>query len=136
MKRILALLLLTSLVATPALAYGPDDDKGKRLVDAKELEAAVLKASRELVVADNLLATPTTPQTTPGRAGPGWRTLIGIAMIAGGAGIITKGAVDWEDADRFGRVKNADSYLAFGVGGGLMTFGFITLKGGLEGRGF
>lgn len=136
MKRTLALLVVASLVTTPALAYGPDD-KDKIAIDSKALGEAVVKAAREVVVTDSTKSTlAITPQTTPGRAGPGWRTVIGIAMIAGGAGIIAKGVTAWEEEDRFGRVKNADSLLGYGIGGGIMIFGFITLKGGLEGRGF
>ena len=136
MRRTLVLLLLASLVTTPALAYG-QDDTDKIRVDSKSLEEAVAKAARELVATDPIRLTFEAPQTTPGRAGSGWRTVVGIAMMVGGAGIIAKGAVDYQDeADRFDRTKNADSYLAFGVGGGIMAFGFITLKGGLQGRGF
>ena len=137
MKRTLALLVVASLVTTPALAYGGPDDQDKIAIDAKALGEAVVKAAREVVVTDSTKSTlAITPQTTPGRAGPGWRTAIGIAMIAGGAGIIAKGVTAWEEEDRFGRVKNADSLLGYGIGGGIMIFGFITLKGGLEGRGF
>ncbi len=139
MKRTLALLLLASLVTTPALAYGQQDDRDKIRVDSKNSiswEEAVVEATREVVAKDSTRLTLVTPQTTPGRAGSGWRTVIGIAMMVGGAGIIAKGASVYEGADRFGRVKNADAYVAYGVGGGIMAFGFITLKGGLQGRGF
>ncbi len=135
MKRTLALLLLASLVTTPALAYGQDEGDKVR-VDPKSLEEAVVEVARELVAKDSTRLTLATPQTTPGRAGPGWRTAIGIAMMVGGAGIIAKGVEAYEEEDRFGRVKNADSFVGFGVGGGIMAFGFITLKGGLQGRGF
>jgi len=58
-------------------------------------------------------------------------------MIAGGAGIIWKGVDVWQDEpDRFGRTKNADSFVAWGVGGTIMVFGGMVLKGGLDGRSF
>jgi len=144
MKRTLALLLLVSLVSTPALAYGQASETDTAGAETKalktsgeELKAAAANAARELVVADSkALALGVAPQV-PGRAGAGWRTAVGVAMLAGGAAIIWKGADIYQDEpDRFGRTKNSDAYLAWGVGGGIMGFGFLTLKGGLEGRGF
>lgn len=142
MRRSLALLLLVSLMSTPALAYAQaaetdkaeDDGKVVAKLDADRLELAAIEAAREIVAEDSkALAAP----QVPGRAGPGWRTAAGIAMLVGGAAIIWKGVDIYQDEpDRFGRTKNSDAYLAYGVGGGIMAFGFLTLKGGLEGRGF
>ena len=144
MKRTLALLLLLSLVSTPALAYAQAAETDKAAVDGKTLaidndalKASTIKVAHEIVVEKaTSLEVGVAPQV-PGRAGAGWRTATGIAMLAGGAAIIWKGVDVYQDEpDRFGRVKNSDAYLAWGVGGGIMAFGFLTLKGGLEGRGF
>jgi hypothetical protein len=146
MKRTLALLLLVSLLATPALAYAQGSNKGRAVVDvdatrvdaeslkAETLKEAIVTVSRELVAEESsALEAGAVVQ----RAGSGWRTVIGIAMIAGGAGIIAKGFEVYQDEpDRFERTKNADSYLAWGVGAGILGFGILTLKGGLDGRGF
>lgn len=145
MKRTLALLLLVVLVSTPAMAHAQASDTDKARAETaaptngdNELKAAAANAGRELVIADSKsreLAVAS--QDVPGRWGATSRTWIGVAMLAGGAAIIWKGVDIYQDEpDRFGRTKNSDSYLAWGVGGGIMTFGFITLKGGLEGRGF
>ena len=151
MKRTLTLLVLVSLVASPALAYGqravsPDAENtvaatrsvdAEFLISAETLAALVATAAHEVVTADASTLAPAAPQTGDGMWGPGSRIAIGIAMIAGGAGIIWKGVDVWQDEpDRFGRVKNADAYLGWGVGATIMVFGGMVLKGGLKGQGF
>jgi len=139
MKRTLALLLLVSLLATPALAQVQERDKDGEVVGTKSVRAATLKeaiveVSREIVAEE---ASTLEAGAVVQRAGSGWRTIIGIAMIAGGAGIIAKGFdIQQDGPDRFDRTKDADTYLAWGVGAGILGFGILTLKGGLEGRGF
>ncbi len=152
MKRTLTLLVLISLVATPALAYGqqavsprtenPENTvtatrtaEAKPLISAETLALLVATAADEVVSADTSRLAPAAPQD--GMWGPGSRIAIGIAMLAGGAAIIWKGADVWQDEpDRFDRTKNADAYLAWGVGGTIMVFGGMVLKGGLDGRSF
>lgn len=147
MKKILALLLLVSFVSTPSLAYaqasrtqGTETDTDTVEVvatPALDLGAAAVEAARKVVTEDVRPLDARPAQQVPGRAGSGWRTAIGIAMLAGGAAIVWKGADIYQDEpDRFDRTKNSDAYLAWGVGAGIMGFGFLTLKGGLEGRGF
>lgn len=153
MKKALALVLLVSLVSAPSLAYAQAGQAAQALpaqvdgdtvgtdtaVEAEtiDLAAAAAEAARAVVIEDALASSLAAAQEVPGRAGPGWRTAVGIAMLVGGAGIIWKGVDIYQDEpDRFDRTKNADAYLAYGVGAGIMGFGFITLKGGLEGRGF
>jgi len=144
MKRTLALLLLVSLVSTPALAYAQAPEKDKAEVDGKTLAidndaltAATIKVAHDIVVAESKTLEAAAAPQVPGRAGPGWRTATGIAMLVGGAAIIWKGADVYDsEPDRFGRVKNADAYLAYGVGATIVGFGAITLMGGLQGRGF
>jgi hypothetical protein len=107
---------------------------GNESVKAETLREAVVEVSREIVAEE---ASTLEAGAVVQRAGSGWRTVIGIAMIAGGAGIIAKGFEVYQDEpDRFERTKNADSYLAWGVGAGILGFGILTLKGGLDGRGF
>ena len=149
MKRTLTLLVLISLVATPALAYGqkavsPHAEntvtatrlvETEPLISAETLAALVATAANEVVRADTSNLAPAAPQD--GMWGSGSRIAIGIAMIAGGAAIIWKGVDVWQDEpDRFDRTKNADAYVAWGVGGTIMVFGGMVLKGGLDGRSF
>ena len=149
MKRTLTLLVLISLVATPALAYGqqavsPHAEntvtatrlvETEPLISAETLAALVATAANEVVRADTSNLAPAAPQD--GMWGSGSRIAIGIAMIAGGAAIIWKGVDVWQDEpDRFDRTKNADSFVAWGVGGTIMVFGGMVLKGGLDGRSF
>lgn len=152
MKRTLTLLVLISLAATPALAYGqqavsphaenPENTatavrlvEGASLISAETLAALVATAADEVVRADTSTLAPAAPQD--GMWGSGSRIAIGIAMLAGGAAIIWKGVDVWQDEpDRFGRTKNADAFVAWGVGGTIMVFGSMVLKGGLDGRSF
>lgn len=149
MKRTLTLLVLISLVATPALAYGqqavsPHAEntvtatrlvETEPLISAETLAALVATAANEVVRADTSNLAPAAPQD--GMWGSGSRIAIGIAMIAGGAAIIWKGVDVWQDEpDRFGRTKNADAYVGWGVGATIMVFGGMVLKGGLDGRSF
>ncbi len=151
MKRTLTLLVLISLVATPALAYGqqavsPDAEnmvtatrlvETEPLISAETLAALVATAADEVVSADSSGLAPAAPQGADGMWGSGSRIAIGIAMIAGGAAIVWKGTDVWQDEpDRFGRTKNSDAYLAWGVGGTIMAFGGMVLRGGLQGRSF
>jgi hypothetical protein len=135
MKKILTLMVVASLLASPALAYaGPNDpDKAKTKVD---LTAAAEAAAKEIVAEESAalpLATPA-PQGTEVAKGKLWT---GVAMVALGAGIIYKGVDLYEsDPDPFGRKKNADSYLAIGVGSVITMFGALAVRGGLAGRGF
>jgi len=139
MKRTLVLLLLVSLLATPALAQVQESERdrmaeGTKTVKAETLREAVVEVSREIVAEE---ASTLEAGAVVQRAGSGWRTIIGIAMIAGGAGIIAKGfEIKQDGPDRFDRTKDADTFLAWGVGAGILGFGILTLKGGLEGRGF
>jgi hypothetical protein len=139
MKRTLALLLLVSLLATPALAQVQERDtdgvvSGTKSVKAETLREAVVEVSREIVAEE---ASTLEAGAVVQRPGSGWRTVIGIAMIAGGAGIIAKGfEIKQDGPDRFDRTKDSDAFLAWGVGAGILGFGILTLKGGLAGRGF
>ena len=145
MKRTLTRLVVASIVASPALAYGqkavgPVDDTTLPvdtaiLISAETLAESIAMAAHEVVSAD--VPALALPQGEGGKLGSGSRIAIGIAMIAGGAGIIWKGFDVYQDEpDRFGRVKNADSYVAWGVGGAIMFFGGLVLRGGLQGQGF
>ena len=151
MKRTLTLLVLVSLVSGPALAYSqkavsPDAENTVAaarsvdpgfLISAEALAASVATAAHEVVGADAATLAPAAPQNVEGKLGSGSRIAIGIAMIAGGAGIIWKGIDVWQDEpDRFDRTKNADAYIAWGVGGTIMVFGGMVLRGGMQGRGF
>lgn len=137
MKKILTMILVASLFASPALAYagpnGPHDDpeKPKKI----DFSVAIDKAAKEVVRNDDkaaLLATGTAPQEVA--KGKLWT---GIGMVALGVGVIWKGADLYEsEPDPFGRQKNADSYLAIGVGSVITMFGALAIRGGLAGRGF
>lgn len=138
MKRALPLLLLVGLVANPLPASGSVQEAEEPVAArGSSLDEALTVAAREVALADAAGRELPASGIVQERAGAGWRTVVGIAMIVGGAGIVAKGFNIYQDEpDRFGRTKNADAYVAWGVGGGIITFGFLALKGGLEGRGF
>jgi len=130
MKRVLTLLVVASLVTSPAFAYGPDKP------DKVDLSEAAAEAAREVVAAEFVsLELAPTPQEGTGISGP--KVGLGIGLIALGLGLIWKGNDVWQDEpDRFGRVKNADSYMLYGAAGTFMFFGALSIRGGLKGRGF
>jgi hypothetical protein len=129
MKKVLALLVVASLAASPAFAYGPDKP------DEKSLKEAAAEVVREMVVAESTTIEVTPPQDSAGISGG--RTAVGIGMMIGGAILIWKGSDVWQDEpDRFGRVKNADSYTLYVSGGTFIGMGAYTMWGGLKGRGF
>lgn len=135
MKRVLTLVVVATLLTSPALAYAGPNDPEKPKVD---LTAAMKAAAKDIVLSDagaTALEEGAAPPQQDGVAkGKLWA---GIGLIALGAGLIWKGADLYEsDEDPFGRKKNADSFLAMGVGGVFAAFGFLTLRGGLAGRGF
>lgn len=137
MKRTLILLLAATLVASPALAAGPgpddDDKKAITLAVAKEAAKDVVLESRS----DSLLAERRTePVLQDGDGIARWKMIVGVGLLAGGAGIIANGAALWEDEpDQFGRTKNIDSYISFGVGGTMAFIGALAVRGALAGRG-
>ncbi|MGD8328861.1 MAG: hypothetical protein PVJ49_05445 [Acidobacteriota bacterium] len=134
MRKILTLMVVTSLLASPALAMagpnGPDNPEKPAKID---LMAAAKAAGKEVA------AEGTTPLSTPApqngvAKGKLW---VGVAMIALGAGVVWKGADLYDnEPDPFGRKKNADAYLAMGVGSVITLFGVLAVRGGLAGRGF
>lgn len=136
MKKILTLMVVASLLASPALAYAGPNGPDKTETPAKADLLAAAKAAGAEVVVGNADGTPlATPAPQNGVAkGKLW---VGVAMIAVGAGVIYKGVDLYEsEADPFGRKKNADAYLAMGVGSVIAFFGALAVRGGLAGRGF
>ena len=130
MKRLLTLLVVASLVTSPAFAYGPDKPEKVDL-----LEAAA-EAARE-VVAEDFVSLELTPPPQESSGISGGKVALGVGLIALGAGLIWKGNDVWQDEpDRFGRVKNADSYMLYSAAGVFMFFGALSIRGGLKGRGF
>ncbi len=134
MKKILTLVVIATLLTSPALAYAGPNDPEKAKVD---LTAAANAAAREIVFSDMIKA-PLEEGAPPQEAGVAKGKLwAGIGMIALGAGLIWKGTdVYQSEPDPFGRKKNADAYLAIGVGSVITFFGVMTARGGLAGRGF
>lgn len=134
MKRVLTLVVVATLLTSPALAYaGPNDPEKPKL----DLTAATKAAAKDIVLSDagvlNLEEGAAPPQGSVAK-GKLWA---GIGLIALGAGLIWKGSDLYDsNPDPFGRKKNADAFLAMGVGGVFAAFGFLTLRGGLAGRGF
>jgi len=146
MKRTMTLLVVATLVASPALAYAQQAEQSTQdtvgavaaegLVGSEAWTEAIDKVTRDMVLEENA-AKRLAPQGEGGKFGPGPRKAIGIAMLIAGAAIIWKASDNYQsEPDRFGRVKNADSFLGYGVGGTVMFFGAFVLKGGLEGKGF
>lgn len=146
MKRTMTLLIVATMVASPALAYAPQAEQStaddanpvaaERLVDAEALAEAVVTAARELVL-EEMSAKRIAPQGEGGKLGSGSRTAIGIGMLVAGAALIWKASDNYQsEPDRFGRIKNADAYLGYGVGGTIMFFGALVFKGGIAGEGF
>ena len=133
MKKILTWVVVAILLTSPALAYAGPDDPEKPKVD---LTAAAEAAAKELVLSDASalsLETGAPPQSGVAK-GKLWA---GIGMIALGAGIIWKGADLYDsEPDPFGRKKNADAFLAIGLGSIFAAFGVLSVRGGLAGRGF
>jgi len=130
MKRVLTLLVVASLVTSPAFAYGPDKP------EKVNLSEAAAEAAREVVAAESVgLELTPPPQESAGVNGG--KVGLGIGLIALGAGLIWKGTDVWQDEpDRFGRTKNADSYMLYGAGATFMFFGALSTIGGMKGRGF
>ncbi len=135
MKRALTLVIVASLLTSPALAYaGPNDPDKPAPVN---LTVAAKEAAKEVVLTDmgaGAIKESAPPQEGGIAQGKFWT---GIGMIALGAGLIWKGADLYTDEpDPFGRKKNADAYLAIGVGSVITFFGVMATRGGLAGRGF
>jgi len=133
MRKILTLMVVASLLVSPALAFagpnGPDDPEKPAKID---LMAAAKAAGKSVAEETAPLSTPA-PQNGVAK-GKLW---VGVAMIALGAGVIWKGTDLYDnDPDPFGRKKNADAYLAMGVGSVITFFGVMAVRGGLAGRGF
>ena len=64
----------------------------------------------------------------------GGKVLVGVLLILGGAAVIVNGADLWDsEGDIFGRKKNDDSYVSYGVGAISAFLGVIVLRGGLRG---
>lgn len=130
MKRILTLLVVASLVTSPAFAYGPDKP------EKVNLSEAAAEAARE-VVAKEFMSVELTPPSQVETGVSGGKVALGIGLVALGAGLIWKGTDVWQDEpDRFGRTKNADAYMLYGAGATFMFFGALSTVGGLKGRGF
>lgn len=134
MKRMLSMLLAASLVAAPAMAVpaaapaDADEDGEISLLEAADRvarEVAAEEAGVETLAVQEERETNTT------------KLAVGIALIAGGAGIIANGAALWQDEpDRFDRTKNADSYMSFGVGSVIALFGVLATRSALRGEGW
>ncbi len=139
MRRILSLLVVVSLMATPALAYGPGpDDKEKTAVPSVALHDAAVLAARAIVLEEiagrPIDLEPVVPQDS-GMAGG--KVAAGVALVALGIGLIFKGTdLHTSEEDPFGRTKNADAFLAMGVGSVFSVFGILLIRGGMAGRGF
>jgi len=135
MRKILTLVVAVSLFASPALAFaspavGPDDPGKPAKVD---LVAAAKAAGKEIVAEETEALGTSAPQNAVAKD----KLWVGVALVAVGAGLIYKGVdLHESDPDPFGRTKNADSYLAMGVGSVLAFFGAMGIRGGLAGRGF
>jgi len=134
MKKVLTLVVVATLLTSPALAYAGPNDPVKPKVD---LTAAAKLAAKDIVLSD-ASAAPLEEGAPPPQGGVAKGKLwAGIGMIGLGAALIWKGSdVYQSEPDPFGRKKNADAYLAFGVGSVIAAFGVLTVRGGLAGRGF
>ena len=135
MKKILTMVVVASLLMSPALAFaGPDGPEKPKKVD---LRAAAKVAATDIVFRETN-ARPLEESAPPQEGGVAQGKLwAGIGMIALGAGLIWKGAdLHTDEPDPFGRKKNADAYLAIGVGSVITFFGVMATRGGLAGRGF
>ena len=137
MKKILSICLVFVLVAGPALAYGPEDDK-KKPAGKLELRAALEESANEAaraVVLEGAESGTLALQESDGVAGG--KLAVGIAMVAVGVGVVANGFALYEgDPDVFGRKKNADAYLSWGIGAIIALFGGFTINGAMQGRGF
>ena len=134
MKRILTLVVVTTLLTSPALAFAGPNDPVKPKVD---LTAAAKVAAKDLVLSDARAASLETSAPPPQGGVAKGKLWAGIGMIVLGSALIWKGSdVYQSEPDPFGRKKNADAYLAIGVGSVFAAFGVMTTRGGLAGRGF
>ena len=137
MKKTISMLLATVLVASPALAYGPGPDNGKETPKLPALERSALSealesAARE-VVAENALTAPL--QDADGvHSG---KLVVGILLLAAGAGMIINGFdLKQDEPDLFGRKKDLDSVALIGGGGVFSVLGIFVIRSALRGEGF
>jgi len=134
MKKILTMLVVISLLASPALAYAGPDDPEKPKVAKIDFDAAVKEAAAEIVFDRNAPITKAAAPQSDVAKGKLWTS---VAVVALGAGLIYKGTDLYDsESDPFGRKKNADAYLAIGVGSVMAVLGVLGIRGGLAGRGF
>ena len=133
MRKILTMLVVISLLASPALAYAGPNDPEKPKVTKIDFDTAVKEAAAEIVLETNAPIKSPAPQSEVAQ-GKLWTS---VAVVALGAGLIYKGTDLYDsDPDPFGRKKNADAYLAIGVGSVMAALGVLGIRGGLAGRGF
>lgn len=136
MKKILTMVLAMMFVAGPVLAAVPPPAEEGGPLTLESLEAAAASVVAEDAVLDGR------PAATPAAAAQedGTNTgkvILGIALIAGGAGFIANGASLWQsDEDVFGRKKNLDSYSLYALGGATAFVGALVLRSGLRGEGW
>ena len=136
MKRIITMVLATSLIAAPALAAVPAPSEGPEKPAAATttpgFRLALDDAARAIIGEDvaSGAATPVVLQSGKN----GGKVLVGVLLILGGAAVIVNGADLWDsEGDIFGRKKNDDSYVSYGVGAISAFLGVIVLRGGLRG---
>lgn len=133
-KKFLTMMVVASLLASPGLAWaGPDDPVEKPKLDLRAAAKAVAKE----IVAEEAEAEALAPATAPQNGIAQDKFWAGVGLLALGAGIIYKGVdLHTSEEDPFGRTKNADAFLAIGVGSVFAAFGALAVKGGLAGNGF
>lgn len=154
MKRIVMLLLVASLVPGPVMAATAAQEAGRAQetvatepavpaapatdeADGKLLETIAI-AAKEIAAEDVAalgVGNRAVVQDEDGVAT--WKMVVGVGLLAGGAGLIANGiALRQEEPDPFGRVKDADSWVAIGVGASFMTIGAFVVRDALGGNEF
>ncbi|MFQ5743137.1 MAG: hypothetical protein ACE5HV_06055 [Acidobacteriota bacterium] len=134
MKRIMTMALVVSLVAGTALADVPKQVKEPTsLAEAAAVAAEKVVADEAPAVESHLTLAPQGQE----RGVAGWKLAVGIGLAAGAAGLFINAANLRPGAtDVFGRQKNADASLSFGVGVAFAISSVFAIRGALKGRSF
>lgn len=124
MKRMLSMLLVTSLVASPAFAMVPDESPSLRAAAAEAAEAYIAEAAE---------AGTLPPVQEMGSEKNTGKILLGVALIGAGVAAILQGkSIKQEEPDPFGRTKDMDTYSLYGLGTVVGVIGAIIIKNGMS----
>lgn len=136
MKRIAVMLLAATIVASPVLATSPTPEERAKATESRLMDAAHVAVEEMVAEEAATLELEETGAAAQEDGIAGWKMVVALGLLGGGAGLIANGmALKQDEPDPFGRVKDADTWVLVGVGSTMITVGAFALRGALAGRG-